>query len=82
LNPLPLDAIARAAEGKRAVVVVDECRRTGGGIAEAVVADLAERDSTAKLRSLRAPDSYLPLGPSANLMLVQTPQIVEAVRAL
>jgi 2-oxoisovalerate dehydrogenase E1 component len=82
LNPLPLDAIARAAEGKRAVVVVDECRRTGGGIAEAVVADLAERDSTAKLRSLRALDSYLPLGPSANLMLVQTPQIVEAVRAL
>jgi len=82
LNPLPLDAIARAAEGKRAVVVVDECRRTGGGIAEAVIADLAEREVPVRLRSVRALDSYVPLGPSANLVLVQTPQIVEAVLAV
>jgi 2-oxoisovalerate dehydrogenase E1 component len=82
LTPLPLDEIARAAEGKRAVVVVDECRRTGGGIAEAVVADLAERELPARLRSVRALDSYVPLGPAANLVLVQTPQIVDAVLGL
>jgi 2-oxoisovalerate dehydrogenase E1 component len=75
------EAIARVAEGKRAVIVVDECRRTGGGIAEAVVADLAERASPARLRSVRAVDSYVPLGPPANLVLIQTPQIVEAVLA-
>jgi 2-oxoisovalerate dehydrogenase E1 component len=79
LSPLPLDEIARAAEDKRAVVVVDECRRTGGGIAEAVISDLAERELPVRLRSVRALDSYVPLGPAANLVLVQTPQIVEAV---
>jgi hypothetical protein len=31
---------------------------------------------------VRALDTYVPLGPPANLVLVQTPQIVEAVRAL
>jgi 2-oxoisovalerate dehydrogenase E1 component len=82
ISPLPLDEIARAAEGKRAVVVVDECRRTGGGIAEAVVADLAEREVPARLRSVRALDTYVPLGPAANLVLVQTPQIVDAVLGL
>jgi 2-oxoisovalerate dehydrogenase E1 component len=82
LNPLPFDAIARAAEGKRAVVVVDECRRTAGGIAEAVLADLAERGVRARLRSIRARDSYVPLGPAANLVLVQTRDIVEGVKAL
>jgi 2-oxoisovalerate dehydrogenase E1 component len=82
LNPLPLDAIERAAIGKEAVVVVDECRRTGGGIAEAVIAHLAEHGSTARLRSVRAQDSYVPLGPSANLVLVQTGQIVDAVTQL
>jgi 2-oxoisovalerate dehydrogenase E1 component len=82
LSPLPLDEIARAAEGKRAVVVVDECRRTGGGIAEAVVADLAERELPLRLRSVRALDTYVPLGPAANLVLVQTPQIIDAVLGL
>ncbi len=82
LNPLPLDAVARAAEGKRAVLVVDECRRTGGGIAEAVVADLAERGVEARLRSVRAADTYVPLGPAANLVLVQTADIVDAARAV
>jgi 2-oxoisovalerate dehydrogenase E1 component len=82
ISPLPLDEIAQAAEGKRAVVVVDECRRTGGGIAEAVIADLAERELPARLRSVRALDTYVPLGPAANLVLVQTPQIVDAVLKL
>jgi len=82
INPLPFEAIAEASAGKRAVVVVDECRQTGGGIAEAVISDLARRDTPAKLRSVCALDSYVPLGPAANLVLVQTPQIVDAVLAL
>jgi 2-oxoisovalerate dehydrogenase E1 component len=80
LNPLPHDAIADAAGGKRAVVVVDECRRTGGGVAEAVVADLAERGWEGRLASVRARDSFVPLGPAADLVLIQTGDIVEAVR--
>ncbi|TVR62712.1 MAG: MFS transporter [Gemmatimonadales bacterium] len=82
LNPLPFEAVARAAQGKAGVLVVDECRRTGGGIAEAVVADLAERGFTGRLRSIRAEDSFVPLGPAANTVLISTEGIVEAARAL
>jgi 2-oxoisovalerate dehydrogenase E1 component len=82
LNPLPMEAVARAAHGRRAILVVDECRGTGGGIADAVVADLAERGVGARLRSVRAADTYVPLGPAANLVLVQTEDIVDAARAI
>jgi 2-oxoisovalerate dehydrogenase E1 component len=82
LNPLPFEAIVAEAVGREAVVVVDECRATGGGIAEAVLAHLAEHDTKARLRSIRALDSYVPLGSAANLVLVQTPDIVRAVQGL
>ncbi len=79
LNPLPVAALHRETAGARAVVVVDECRRTGGGVAEAVVAELAEAGHPGRLSSVRAADSYVPLGPAANLVLIQTPDIVRGV---
>jgi 2-oxoisovalerate dehydrogenase E1 component len=82
LNPLPFSAILRAARGKRAVLVVDECRRTGGGIAEAVVAELAEKGYGGRLASVRSPDTFVPLGPAADTVLLQTHDVVEAVVAL
>lgn len=78
LNPLPFEAIRREAASASAVLVVDECRRTGGGIAEAVVADLAESGYGGVLRSVRAPDSFVPLGPAADTVLVQPADIVSA----
>ena len=78
INPLPFDAIRREAAGARAVLVVDECRRTGGGIAEPVVADLAESGYQGVLRSVRAPDCFIPLGPSADLVLIQTEDVMAA----
>ena len=63
------------------MLVVDECRRTGAGIADALIADLAERAYGGDLRSLRAIDSFVPLGPATSSVLVGTDQIVsEAVR--
>jgi 2-oxoisovalerate dehydrogenase E1 component len=82
LNPLPVDALERHAAACGATVVVDECRETGGGIADAVVASLAERGVGGPLRSVRARDSYVPLGPAADLVLVQSRDVVAAVRAL
>ncbi|TVP54116.1 MAG: MFS transporter [Gemmatimonadales bacterium] len=82
LNPLPFEALLEAAGGRRAVLVVDECRRTGGGIAEAVIAELAERGADARLASVRAPDSFVPLGPAADHVLIQTADVVEAVERL
>jgi 2-oxoisovalerate dehydrogenase E1 component len=82
LNPLPTAALGSHADACDAVVVVDECRATGGGIADAVVAHLAERGYAHPLRSVRAHDSYVPLGPAADLVLVQEDDVVAAVRAL
>ncbi|TVP72633.1 MAG: MFS transporter [Gemmatimonadales bacterium] len=84
LNPLPMEAVREAARGRRAVLVVDECRRTGGGIADAVLAGLVEDGgvSAPRLASVRAPDSFVPLGPAANRVLVQPDDIVAGVRGL
>jgi 2-oxoisovalerate dehydrogenase E1 component len=82
INPLPFEALVAAARGRRGVLVVDECRRTGGGIAEAVIAELAERGIGGSLQSLRAPDTYVPLGDAANLVLIQTPYIVARIQGM
>jgi 2-oxoisovalerate dehydrogenase E1 component len=76
LNPLPMDVIRAQAGGVGTVVVVDECRATGGGVAEAIIADLAERKLSKRLRSVRAVDSFVPLGPATAAVLVGVDQIV------
>jgi len=83
LNPLPHAAVRRAAHAARRVVIVDECRATGGGIADAVIADLAEHDAipVGGVASVRAFDSYVPIGPAAELMLVSEDDILRALEA-
>jgi 2-oxoisovalerate dehydrogenase E1 component len=80
LNPLPFEAVRRHANECGRVVVADECRATGGGIAEALIANLAEYGFKGPMRSVRAEDSYVPLGAAANLVLISEEQIVEAGR--
>lgn len=82
INPLPIDEILFHARRAGTVVVVDECRHTGGGIAEAVVAALAETGYGGRLSSVRAVDSFVPLGPSTSTVLVQEDDIVAAIRDL
>jgi 2-oxoisovalerate dehydrogenase E1 component len=78
LNPLPIDALRAHAAEVGSVVVVDECRATGGGIADAIVADLAEERIGRRLASVRAVDSFVPLGPATGAVLVGVDQIVAA----
>jgi len=78
LNPLPKEAIRAQAAEVGTVLVVDECRATGGGIADAIVADLAERRIGRRLASVRAVDSFVPLGPATSAVLVGVDQIVAA----
>ncbi|HEU0175074.1 MAG TPA: thiamine pyrophosphate-dependent enzyme [Blastocatellia bacterium] len=80
LNPLPFEAIRRHADECGRLLVADECRATGGGIAEALIANLAENGFKGAMRSVRAVDSYVPLGAAANLVLISEEQIVEAGR--
>ena len=82
LNPLPFDAIASHARSCKAVLVADECRATGGGIADAVIASLAEGGYGGRVTSVRAIDTYVPIGPAANLVLISEEQIVRAASDL
>ncbi|HEX2844760.1 MAG TPA: transketolase C-terminal domain-containing protein, partial [Candidatus Limnocylindria bacterium] len=76
LNPLPTEAIRAHAAEVGTVVVVDECRATGGGVADAIVADLAEQRVGRRWSSIRAVDSFVPLGPATSAVLVGVDQIV------
>jgi 2-oxoisovalerate dehydrogenase E1 component len=82
LNPLPFEAVRRHATACGRVLVVDECRETGAGVADAIVADLAEHAFGGNLRGLRAVDSFVPLGPATGAVLLDTDQIVSAGAAL
>jgi 2-oxoisovalerate dehydrogenase E1 component len=82
LNPLPVEAIRAHAADCGHVLVVDECRATAGGVADAVVADLAEHGPSRPVATVRAVDSYVPLGPAADLVLVAEADIVAAGTAL
>ncbi|MEY3020285.1 MAG: hypothetical protein RLZZ272_1269, partial [Actinomycetota bacterium] len=82
LAPLPLDAIEAHARAIGRVLVADECRATAGGIADAVVAHLAEHVPTVRIASVRSMDSYVPLGPAADLVLLGEDDVERAARAL
>lgn len=84
LGPLPHAAVREAAQGVDRVVVVDECRASGGGIADAVIADLAEHGvmPVGGIHSIRALDSYIPIGPAADLVLVSEDAVLSALDAL
>ena len=82
LSPLPLEAVAEHAGACAATLVVDECRATGAGIADAVLAHLLESGHRGPAASVRARDSFIPLGPAADTVLVQEDDIVAAARAL
>ncbi|MFQ5698157.1 MAG: thiamine pyrophosphate-dependent enzyme [Myxococcota bacterium] len=81
LAPLPLDAVLEQASGFSRVLVVDECRASGG-VADALVAGMVEGGFGGSLARLRAADSYVPLGPAAAHVLVTQEQIVAAARGL
>ncbi len=78
LAPLPIDAVAEHVGALRKVLVVDECRATGGGIAGDLIAALVERGINARYASVRAADSYVPLGPATSAVLVTEEQILDA----
>ncbi len=82
LNPLPLAEIQQHAAECGRVVMADECRATGGGIADAVIAALVEEGFRGPIRSVRSIDTYVPLGAAANLVLISEGQIVEAAKRL
>lgn len=77
LNPLPDADILAAASATGNVLVVDECRRTGG-ISEAVFTSLVDAGFRGKMSRVAGHDVYIPLGGAANLVLIQEADILAA----
>jgi 2-oxoisovalerate dehydrogenase E1 component len=81
LAPLPLeDVLAHAGEVGR-LLVVDDCRKSGG-IAEALGALVAECAPRVAFARVTAADCFVPIGPAAAKVLVSEAEIVEAAREL
>lgn len=81
LQPLPEAALLDALEGCRAVLVVDECRRSGS-VSEALITLLAEKMPGLRHARVTAADSFIPLGDAAYTVLPDRDEILAALRTL
>lgn len=81
LHPLPISALLTHAEATGRVLIVDECRRSSG-IADTLAAELHQAVRGLAVARVTSPDTYIPLGDAANLVLVQEPEIEAAALAL
>jgi 2-oxoisovalerate dehydrogenase E1 component len=80
LSPLPEQALLDAVSGCAHVLVVDETRRSGG-VAEALLALLAENGVTSLARET-AQDSFIATGPAYGVTMPSADSIVAAAMAL
>jgi 2-oxoisovalerate dehydrogenase E1 component len=78
LAPLPWTSIEAAVAPARHVVVVDECRASGG-VADRLVAGLHRRMPGRSVSAVTSADGYVPLGPAADHVLLTEVQIAEAL---
>ena len=77
LVPLPeVDLLSRL-EYCRRILIVDECRRSAS-VSEELMTLFAERGIEAPVTRINAADSFIPLGPAANLVLPSLEEIVAA----
>ncbi|WP_370375556.1 thiamine pyrophosphate-dependent enzyme [Micromonospora sp. HM5-17] len=81
LAPLPVADIIREASATGRVLVVDETRRSGG-VGEGVVAALVDAGFVGSARRIAAIDTFIPLGPAAQRVLVSEEAITQGARTL
>jgi 2-oxoisovalerate dehydrogenase E1 component len=81
LSPLPVEDLLREALATGRVLVVDETRRAGG-VSEAVLAALVDVGYTGSVARVTSADSFVPLGPAAELVLLDEATIESAARRL
>jgi 2-oxoisovalerate dehydrogenase E1 component len=77
LAPLPVEDMVREGAATARVLVVDETRRSGG-VGEAVLAEMLTNGYRGALDRIAAHDSFVPLGPAAELVLISEDQIVQS----
>src|SRR5258708_6459806 len=81
LAPLPVDDLLREARATGRVLVVDETRRTGG-VSEGVITALVDAGYRGLITRVASEDSFVPLGPAANAVLLDEPAIENAAVGL
>lgn len=81
LAPLPVAAVKQIADRVGRVVVVDECRASGGW-ADAMLSGLVRRGFTGRVTTVTAADSFVPIGPAAPTVLVSEDEVFDAARQL
>jgi 2-oxoisovalerate dehydrogenase E1 component len=77
LAPIPVDDLVREAEATGRVLVADETRRSGG-VSEAVLAALVDAGFDGAMARVTSADSFVPLGPAAELVLLDEATIENA----
>jgi 2-oxoisovalerate dehydrogenase E1 component len=77
LAPLPIDDMLAAARATGRVLVVDETRRTGG-VGEGVITALVEGRFSGQIARVASRDSFVPLGPAADHVLLSEDEIEKA----
>jgi len=81
LSPLPAADILREAAATGRVLIVDETRRSGG-VGEGVLSVLVDGGYVGMARRVASIDSFLPLGPAAEHVLVSEESIIQGARGL
>jgi 2-oxoisovalerate dehydrogenase E1 component len=81
LAPLPVADMLREAQATGRVLVVDETRRSGG-VSEGVVTALVDAGYQGRISRVTSEDSFIPLGPAANAVLLDEPTIEKAAAGL
>ena len=84
MAPLPYAAVKEHALATGSCLLVDECRHTMGGPSPMLLTQMCQDPELegVTLRRLAAVDTFVPLGPAANTVLVQPDDIYKAAVAL
>jgi 2-oxoisovalerate dehydrogenase E1 component len=81
LNPLPASDLVREAAATGRVLIVDETRRSGG-VGEGILAALVDGGFVGAARRIASSDSFIPLGPAAQHVLIGEDAITQGAHAL
>ncbi|MBF6209592.1 MFS transporter [Nocardia puris] len=81
LAPLPVEDLLTHARTTGRVLVADETRRSGG-VSESVCAALLDGGFTGRVARVTSADSFVPLGPAADAVLLDEAGIVAAAAEL
>lgn len=77
IAPLPMEDVLREAQATGKVLIVDETRKSGG-VSEALIAGLVDAGFVGRMARVNSLDSFIPLGPAADHVLLNEAQIEAA----